>query len=152
MKSRATLTRMAAGGLLLGPVGAVLSLGFKKHKNVDLRELYLLVEGPGYGTVVSCTPDQGLGARQFATRLNTAASQAVAQERMRPAQIAAVRSELQAARANTGSIVAAQSELKRVRQDAKLLGSVQATQLALEQAKARWNVNDKHVPFGGTDI
>lgn len=41
--SRSTLTRIAAGGLLFGPLGAIVGGVAKKNKLHDTRELYLLV-------------------------------------------------------------------------------------------------------------
>lgn len=114
-KSRASLTRMAAGGLLLGPVGAVLSLGFKKHKNVDKRELYLLIESPEFASVVQCDPDKGLQARQFAARVNTQAAHAASFE---------INCQLW--------IEQTQDELARLRRDSSVVDEA-AAQLRLEE-------------------
>lgn len=92
--SRASLTRMAAGGILLGPLGAILSLGFKKHKVVDKRELYLLVETPQFASVIECPPDHGRKAREFAAFINTTAKNSAAIAEERPKRIQEAKDEL----------------------------------------------------------
>jgi hypothetical protein len=116
-KSRATLTRMAAGGVLLGPLGAVLSLGFKKHKEVDKRELYLLVEGNGFAGVVECPADDGMKAREFAAMLNSSAMQAAEYEAALPMHIEGAERELAAARAATAVRDQAHRQLLAVQND-----------------------------------
>jgi hypothetical protein len=49
-------------------------LGLFWKKKVDKRELYLVVEGDGFGFVVELDPDNGKKARAFAADLNAAAS------------------------------------------------------------------------------
>jgi hypothetical protein len=63
---RITATRL----ILTGPI----ALAWRKKK--DQRELYLIVEGPGYGIVKKIDPDKGMEARQFAAAVNAAATKA----------------------------------------------------------------------------
>jgi hypothetical protein len=74
-KSRSTLTRMGAGGLVLGPVGMLIGASAKKSKdvNVDKRELYLLVEAETWAETVEINPDKGKQARELAQAINLAA-------------------------------------------------------------------------------
>jgi hypothetical protein len=96
---RATLTRMAAGGLLLGPLGAVLSLGFQKKNVEDHRELYLLIEAPTFAGFVQCPPQDGAKARRFAMAINLAASTSEDVILKRPGQLAEVEAALVSLRA-----------------------------------------------------
>jgi hypothetical protein len=61
---RVTATRL----ILTGPF----AFGLRKKK--DSRELFLLVEGDGFGFVVELDPKKQKDAREFAVRLNAAAS------------------------------------------------------------------------------
>lgn len=67
---RTTLTRVAAGGFLFGPAGAV--VGALAKKKVDHRELYLVVDGDLYAWAVPVNPNKGAEARAFAAKVNTA--------------------------------------------------------------------------------
>lgn len=70
---RATLTRMAAGGLLFGSLGAIVAgAGFKKDRVHDARELYLLIESPNLLSVGEFDPSKGAALRDFAVRINNA--------------------------------------------------------------------------------
>jgi Sec-independent protein translocase protein TatA len=111
---RATLTRMAAGGLALGGLGAILSLGFQKRSVDDRRELYLMIEGPGVAHVAKLDPDQGHRARQFAAIVNARALGAASAEAERPARIEMMEQRLQQQRADTAEIDAARRQLKLV--------------------------------------
>lgn len=62
INERFTATRLA----LMGPF----ALAFKKKK--DLRQLYLVVEGDGFGFLVEIDPDKRVKAEQFAMKINTA--------------------------------------------------------------------------------
>jgi hypothetical protein len=66
IERRITATRL----VLTGPF----ALAFRKKK--DHRELYLTVEGPGYGFVVQVDPKKSADARQFAARVNALAGSA----------------------------------------------------------------------------
>jgi hypothetical protein len=125
VKSRATLTRMAAGGLLLGPLGAILSLGFKKHKEVDRRELYLLIETPTFAGVVQCPADQGLAARNFAAAVVSAGLNAGRVASGRPAQIDAVQQKVDQLRADGGRVPDAERALESARNDEAALRAIE---------------------------
>lgn len=72
---RITATRL----VLTGP----LALAWRKKK--DQRELYLTVEGPGYGFVVTVDPKKGQDARSFAARINALAGVAAQPQPSAPA-------------------------------------------------------------------
>ncbi|MEV0716786.1 hypothetical protein [Asanoa sp. NPDC050611] len=138
LSKRPTLTRMAAGGLLLGPLGALGSLAFQKTKKHDARELYLLIETPDLASVVKCPADEGLKARSFAAKINTAAKQAEAIAAARPGQIQEARKTLASAEADTAAVESARAELAQVEGDTVLSEHVEVAQarlLALEAAR-----------------
>jgi hypothetical protein len=66
------LAAKGAGTLLFGPFGLLLA-GNAKHRHIDTRELYLLVEGPGWAYTQQFVPDMGQALRQFASTLNVTA-------------------------------------------------------------------------------
>ena len=64
---------MAAGGLLFGPIGAVVAgAGFKKDREHDARELYLLVETPDFASIGEFEPRHGAQVREFTVDVNNA--------------------------------------------------------------------------------
>ncbi|MBX0299368.1 hypothetical protein K2F54_05180 [Cryobacterium sp. 1639] len=71
LQRRSTLTRTAAGAIVFGPAGAVVGALFRKQ--VDRRELYLLVDGDLFAWAVNINPSKGAAARAFAAKVNTAA-------------------------------------------------------------------------------
>jgi hypothetical protein len=73
IRGRATLTRVSAGALIAGPVGAVVGALFRKR--MDERECWLVVAGDRYDWVVPVRPHLQGQARQFAAALNTQARQ-----------------------------------------------------------------------------
>jgi len=64
LAARSTVTRTVAGGLLFGPAGLIVGALFRKKQ--DMRELYLLVDGPLYAWAVPVPPKLGPQARNFA--------------------------------------------------------------------------------------
>ena len=62
---------IVVGGLLFGPIGAIVGAG-GDVKN-DFRELYLYITGTEYEWVVKCKPNQTKAIREFASALNSAA-------------------------------------------------------------------------------
>lgn len=64
---------MVVGGLLFGPIGAIVGSGDITNDN---RELYLYVTGSEYEWVVKCKPKQTKAVREFASAINSAALRA----------------------------------------------------------------------------
>jgi hypothetical protein len=133
---RPTLTRMAAGGILLGPLGAVGSLAFQKRKDVDARELYLVVETEQFAAVVQCPPDQGMQARQFAAAIVTAARRFEADEPTRLQTIDWAHAEIAAANADTAAIDAAAQDLADVEADPSLQDAILTARNELAELSA----------------
>jgi len=69
---RLSLTRTAAGGVMLGPVGAL--LGAVAKKKVDDRQMFVMVQGPDFGWAVEVEFETGIAT----TKVN--------QKRVRKAQ------------------------------------------------------------------
>jgi hypothetical protein len=137
LSKRPTLTRMAAGGLLLGPVGVLGSLAFQKKQMADKRELYLMVETGDFAAVVQCPADDGMKARQFAARINTAAIAASKAEVGRPEAIRQADARLVAVKADTTAIEAAGERLADTRQDPTLLGAIAVARREVEQVESQ---------------
>jgi hypothetical protein len=133
VKSRATMTRMAAGGLLLGPVGLLAGGLAKKNKVIDKRELYILVESSTVNSVVQVAADKGLQARTFAARVNTAAGNYAAVEASRPGMINAVRQQLEHARGNTAALDEANLKLASVTADPTHLSAIRQAETQVER-------------------
>lgn len=96
--SRSTLTRMAAGGMLFGPVGVLAGGMVKKAKTHDTRELYLLIEGDEFAAVITCDPNYGPSAQHAAAAINQAAKTSNGLEERRAAGIASALERLEAAK------------------------------------------------------
>lgn len=142
-KSRSTLTRMAAGGLLLGPLGSILSMGLKKTKEIDKRELYLLVDAPSAPSVVQCPPDEGLKAREFATKVNSAATAEATYRQQLPTLLDQARQELRAAKDATGPVESAQAELARATNDPDALAAIERAQRQLAAVEGALPTGEK---------
>jgi len=136
-RKRTTFTRLAIGGALLGPLGAVLALGFPKRKKVDDRELYLLIEAGAASCVLQVQPDDGARVRAFATQINAAAAH-VAQRRTRTAtELAAARLELAEVREDHSALDAARERLAAARTDTAALVAIGGAEQALALAHER---------------
>ena len=60
--------------MFLGPIG-VFGMGNAREQKTDARELYLLVEGPGWAYTKRTKPDAGSSVRQFASMVNVIAAE-----------------------------------------------------------------------------
>lgn len=114
---RSTLTRMAVGGLAGGPVGFLAGGMLKKKKTQDTRELYLMVEGEAFATVVECKPEAAARVRQLAASINNAARSASAAASEHESAVNSSQAQLAAAKANTEGVDAAQRTLDAVQAD-----------------------------------
>lgn len=102
--SRSTFTRVAAGGILFGPVGAIVGASAKKNRVHDMRELYLMVEGTGFTAVITCNPDDGPKVRQLAAAIKQAGMNAAQMTEYRAHQIRTANEALAAETANTAPV------------------------------------------------
>lgn len=109
---RTTLTRMAAGGAILGKAGVVAGAAARKTNTHDSRELYLLVEGSEFSVVVSCAPDDGSKVRQLASQIVNAEHQAAALQAQRPLAVAEAEAALAAAKADVEAVNAAHAAVE----------------------------------------
>ncbi len=135
---RATLTRLAVGGLVLGPLGAVLALGFQKKRTHDDRELYLLIEAGPASCVLQVKPDAGTSVRAFAVQVNARARGIVQIRAQVAAELTDVRARLAATREDVSGLDAARQRLVAAHQDVRLLGAVSDAQARLAGARQRW--------------
>lgn len=129
--SRTTFTRVAAGGLLFGPVGAIVGGVAKKNKVHDMRELYLLIEGSEFAQIITGNIDDGPKVRQLAVAITQAGKNAANVAAYRDSQIAGAAVALAAEEANTGSLEAAEAALVAARTNTSRVDAATA-QLALE--------------------
>lgn len=136
VRRRTTLTRLAVGGALLGPLGAVLALGFPKKRTVDGRELYLLIEAGPASCVLQVDPDAGPQVRTFAVQVNAAAGDAPRRRGAIAAELAAARSELDATREDTSALDTARAALAASRVDVDALHAVAEAERTVGAARA----------------
>ncbi len=118
--SRSTLTRIATGGVLLGPVGALIGATAKKRTKEDARELYLLIEDPNFGALVQCDPNDGPKVRQLALQIEQTAREAAKLKEQRASSIQKCNKNLEIAEADTASIEQAERELEAVKASSDL--------------------------------
>lgn len=115
--SRSTLTRIAAGGLLFGPVGAIVGGVAKKRVAYDTRELYLLVQGENFAALITCSPDDGERVRRFALAVNQAALHAESARADCARAVADAERALAAEQQNTAPLEAAAAAVEAARRD-----------------------------------
>ena len=133
---RTTLTRLAVGGAVLGPLGAVLALGFPKRRTVDGRELYLLLEAGPASCVVQVDPDAGPQVRAFAVQVNAAAAGARQRRERIATELTAVRARLAAMREDHTALDAARDALAAAREDPATSSAIAAAERELATAHA----------------
>jgi len=132
---RATLTRMAAGGLLLGGLGAVLSLGFQKKEQQDTRELYLLLDAGPASVVIQADPDAGAEVRRFASAVNAFVSDVAARRQRRAHELATVREEWTRVEGDRSAIEAAELQRAAVRDGSDTSAALVEAEAALVEAR-----------------
>lgn len=136
-RKRTTLTRLAVGGAVLGPLGAILALGFPKRTKVDGRELYLLIEAGPASCVLKVRPDDGARVRAFAVQVNASAT-VVASRRDRIAvELADARRQLDAVREDHTALDAARERLGEARGDTDALAAVARAEADLAASRTR---------------
>ena len=135
---RATLTRLGLGGLVLGPLGAVLALGFQKRRTVDHRELYLLIEAGPASCVLQIEPDAGAQVRAFATRINAVAAGVAHARERRAAESAAMRTRLASTREDVSDLEQARAQLVAARNDDRLRAAISTAEAAVARARQEW--------------
>jgi hypothetical protein len=136
-KKRTTLTRLAVGGVFLGPLGAILALGFPKRTKVDTRELYLLIEAGPASCVVKVKPDDGARVRAFAVQINASAAAVAARRSAIAADLAETRRLLANVREDHGKLDAARAELGEARTDGDALAAIGRAEAELAAARDR---------------
>jgi hypothetical protein len=120
---RTTFTRVAAGAVLFGPVGAIVGGVAQKNKIHDNRELYLMVEGDGFAGLITCNPDDGQKVRQFAMAVKQAATRYPETVLRREIEIKKATKALETERAATGAIDKARAQLEITKLDTSRIDS-----------------------------
>lgn len=135
---RGTVTRVATGGLLLGPVGALAGgVLFKKKKNVDTREVYLTIGTRDRTQVIACPGSGQAGAQAFAAKVSTAAKQAAVLEGGRPAKIEQVSANLARLKSDSRALDAARADVARCESDPAHLESIARARYQFDAKRAR---------------
>lgn len=101
------LAAKGVGTLLLGPIG-LFGVGNAKERQTDTRELYLLIEGPGWAYTQQFKPELGGPIRQFAQTIQQIARQHVDRRKPEPDE---------EAKAVNGDPITAIRELAALRDD-----------------------------------
>jgi len=132
---RTTFTRLAVGGFVLGPLGAILALGFPKRRTVDTRELYLLIEAGTASCVLQVRPDDGGRVRAFVVQLHAAAAAVAARRRAIAVELEDARRRLSEVREDHAVLDAARARLAAVRADRAALAAIAEAEVAAAAAQ-----------------
>lgn len=103
---RTSLTRIAVGGIVAGPIGAVVGAAAQKteqHK-IDTREHYVMVTGSDWQEVVKLGPEPGEQARSLTQAINVAAKNVIPARITHEEAIREAETELARATADTASL------------------------------------------------
>jgi hypothetical protein len=99
------------------PVGDTIGGVAKKDKRHGTRELYLLVEGSAFATIIICRPDDGPTVRQFAIAIRQAGMYSANVLAQRTQAVAIARAEAEAEQANTRALDSAATALEAARRN-----------------------------------
>jgi len=92
----------------------------KKH---DTRELYLLVEGSGFATIITCKPDDGPTVRQFAIAIRQAGMYSANVLAQRTQVVAMARAAVEAEQVNTHALDIAATALEEAKSKTARIGA-----------------------------
>ncbi len=103
---RTSLTRIAVGGLVAGPIGAVVGAASQKKEQheVDTREHYVMVSGSDWQEVVKLGPEAGEQARALTQAINVAAKNVVPARIKHAEGVDAAQREVARATADTAAL------------------------------------------------
>lgn len=73
VKRRSTLTRIAAGGMLAGPIGALVGAAAQKTTYEDKRQIFMLIEGEQFVSLLVVRPKQARAAVNAVAKIRQAA-------------------------------------------------------------------------------
>lgn len=113
---RATLTRIAAGGMVGGRFGALLGSQVQKKSVDDARELYLLLEGSDFVEVVECRAEDGAKVRSLAAQVVTAGKRRDSLTADRESSVSRAGTALEHAQGDTGRLDAANAALRELQE------------------------------------
>jgi hypothetical protein len=135
-KSRTSLTRIGVGGLVLGPLGALVGASSKKHRTgtADTRELYLIVEGDDWADTAKCNPNEGKRAREFAQAINLAARNVERVKAERTRRVKELGERLAAVEADRSGIEVAERTRAAVQADRSGIGAAEQSRAALDDS------------------
>lgn len=102
--SRTSPARVALGGALFGPAGAIVGAVAKVDKAHDHRKLYLRIEAPSLAVLVECKPDDETMVRRLAMQIEAASRNWSSLWQQRDDAIAIVNRDYLAAKADTKAI------------------------------------------------
>ena len=116
---RTSLTRIAVGGLVAGPIGAVVGAAARKteQQTIDTREHYVMVTGPDWQEVVKLGPEAGEKARSLGPAINVAAKNGISAHITHAERIGEAERELARATADTAALDKARGDRAALGED-----------------------------------
>lgn len=129
VKRRSTLTRIATGGILFGPMGALVGAAAQKTTYKDDREVFLLIEGDQFVSLIVVKPKQARAAATAVAKIRQAALSLEQFKRDNQTQVTAGNQTLMRAEKQNKNVEAATQNLSAARQrlaDAELEAAAMA--------------------------
>ncbi|HJF18661.1 MAG TPA: hypothetical protein K8U78_05930 [Aeriscardovia aeriphila] len=134
VKSRTTLTRVATGAVLFGPIGALIGASAKKNTVIDTRQLFLVIESDAFAAALTLSPDQASQAHAFATKLLQTAKQVPVLKADQKRMLEETQKNIEEEQADRREINTASHNLTLVQKDTQ---TVDAAKRAADAAIAR---------------